>query len=123
MAEIFVYVNREQLSHGQIRCRSQAPRKRRHAEDDSIEHRRPRVINIDTGAPSHNPGSIAVAERETLETDIAPVPSRAEAIEHPLNRQDSTGSSNRLVTAQVSQWNKAYTATLGGQEQHRKGSQ
>jgi len=50
MAEVFKYVNREQLSYGRIRCCSQAPRKRRHAEDDSIEHRRLRPINIDVGA-------------------------------------------------------------------------
>ncbi len=123
MAEIFKYVDREQLSHGQIRCCSQAPRKRRHVEDNSIEHRRPRVISIDTGGPSHKPGSIAVAEREPLETDIAPVPSRAGAIEHRPHRQDSNRPSNRLGTTQVSHWNEAYAATLGGQEQHREGSQ
>jgi len=102
MIEIFVYVNREQLSHDQIQCRSQALRKRRHVEDNSIEHRKSRVINIDIEASSHNPNFIAMIERETLKTNIALMPSRAKAIEHSLNRQDFIESSNKLITIQVS---------------------
>lgn len=116
ITKIFKYMNREQLSHGQIRCRSQAPRKRRHVEDNNIEYRKPRVINIDIEESSHNSNFIAMTERETLETNIAPMPSRAKAIEHRSHRQDFNEPSNRLETTQVSHWNEAYAITLNNQE-------
>jgi hypothetical protein len=77
MAEVFGYVNREQLRHSGIQYHAQASRKRRNAEDDRSEHHRLRVISIDTGAPSHNPGFVTVAERGTPGTDIAPVSDKA----------------------------------------------
>jgi len=61
-------------------------------------------------------------ERETLETNIAPMPSRVEAIEHRSHRQDSNEPSNKLGMTQVNHWNEAYATTLNGQEQHREGN-
>lgn len=123
MAEVFKYVDREQLRHSRIRCHSPASKKRRHAEDDSVEHRRLRIVDIDTGASTENPGSIAVADHDTPETDIASGSVRAETTEHRSSHQGSHGSSNRAVNAQVSHRNNAYTNTLDGQEQHCEGSQ
>lgn len=98
MVEIFKYVNREQLRYSRIRCYLLIFKKRRYVEDNSVEHRKLRIVDIDIEIFIKNFNFIAIIDYNTSKTNIASKLIKAKIIEHRSFYQDSHKSSNKAIT-------------------------